>query len=62
MTEFHPGAFWLAYGLGLAKSSAGAVDLWGHEGNGHGTHTDALARSARAHHGRDELERRRARR
>ena len=40
MTKFHPGAFWLAYGLGLAKSSAGAVDLWGHEGNGHGTHTD----------------------
>ncbi len=40
MTRFHPGAFWLGYGLGLAKSSAGAIDLWGHEGNGHGTHTD----------------------
>ena len=40
MTRFHSGGFWLAYGLGLAKSSAGAIDLWGHEGNGHGTHTD----------------------
>ena len=40
MTEFRPGAFWLGYGLGLAKGSAGAVDLWGHEGNGYGTHTD----------------------
>ena len=32
--------YWLGYGLGLAKSSAGAVDLWGHEGDGLGTHTD----------------------
>jgi D-alanyl-D-alanine carboxypeptidase len=40
MTRFHSGGFWLGYGLGLAKNSAGPIDLWGHEGNGHGTHTD----------------------
>jgi D-alanyl-D-alanine carboxypeptidase len=40
MTKFRPGAFWLGYGLGLAKGSAGAVDLWGHGGDGLGTHTD----------------------
>jgi D-alanyl-D-alanine carboxypeptidase len=40
MTTFHPGGFWLAYGLGLAKGTAGPVELWGHTGDGLGTHSE----------------------
>jgi D-alanyl-D-alanine carboxypeptidase len=40
MTAFHAGAWWLGYGLGLARGTAGGRDLWGHAGDGLGTHTE----------------------
>jgi D-alanyl-D-alanine carboxypeptidase len=39
MSRFHPGAFWDA-GLGLALSSIDDRPMWGHNGDGHGTHTE----------------------
>ena len=32
MTRFHDGAFWGGYGLGLAQSTEGEHELWGHGG------------------------------
>jgi D-alanyl-D-alanine carboxypeptidase len=40
MTRFHPGAFWDAYGLGLALSHVDDRPAWGHGGDGFGTHTE----------------------
>jgi CubicO group peptidase (beta-lactamase class C family) len=40
MTRFHNGQFWPGYGLGLASDSANGVELWGHAGDGLGSHTE----------------------
>jgi D-alanyl-D-alanine carboxypeptidase len=40
MTRFHDGAFWTGYGLGLAGSSIDQRAMWGHGGDGLGTHTE----------------------
>ena len=40
MTRFHPGALWEAYGLGLARNSFEGRTLWGHSGDGFGSHTE----------------------
>jgi D-alanyl-D-alanine carboxypeptidase len=40
MTRFRPGAFWAGYGLGLALSSIDRRPMWGHGGDGLGTHTE----------------------
>jgi D-alanyl-D-alanine carboxypeptidase len=40
MTRFHDGAFWQGYGLGLARDSYQGRDMWGHTGDGHGSHTE----------------------
>jgi D-alanyl-D-alanine carboxypeptidase len=38
MTDFHDGAFWLGYGLGLARDHHEGRELWGHGGEGIGTY------------------------
>ena len=40
MRDFHSGEDWAGYGLGLAKSSVDDHELWGHTGDGLGTHTE----------------------
>lgn len=40
MTRFHPGGGWDAYGLGLALSHLDDHPMWGHTGDGLGTHTE----------------------
>jgi D-alanyl-D-alanine carboxypeptidase len=41
MQDVHGGPFWSSgYGLGLAKSSVDDHELWGHTGDGLGTHTE----------------------
>ena len=40
MARFHPGGFWEAYGLGLAQDSFNARTMWGHGGDGLGSHTE----------------------
>ena len=40
MTRFHPGGGWDAYGLGLALSHLDDHVMWGHTGDGVGTHTE----------------------
>jgi D-alanyl-D-alanine carboxypeptidase len=40
MARFHPGGFWEAYGLGLAKDSFEDRTMWGHGGDGLGSHTE----------------------
>jgi hypothetical protein len=40
MTRFRRGAFWDGYGLGLARSSIDGRPMWGHGGDGLGTHTE----------------------
>jgi D-alanyl-D-alanine carboxypeptidase len=40
MTRFRRGAFWDGYGLGLALSSIDGRPMWGHGGDGLGTHTE----------------------
>jgi D-alanyl-D-alanine carboxypeptidase len=40
MTRFHPGGFWEGYGLGLARDSFEGRTLWGHGGDGLGSHTE----------------------
>jgi D-alanyl-D-alanine carboxypeptidase len=40
MQDVHGGAFWSGYGLGLAKWSVDDREMWGHTGDGLGTHTE----------------------
>jgi D-alanyl-D-alanine carboxypeptidase len=40
MQDVRPGGFWSGYGLGLAKWSLDGHALWGHTGDGLGTHTE----------------------
>ena len=40
MARFRPGAFWEAYGLGLAQDSFDGRTMWGHGGDGLGSHTE----------------------
>jgi D-alanyl-D-alanine carboxypeptidase len=40
MQDVHPGGFWAGYGLGLAKWYVDDHELWGHTGNGIGTHSE----------------------
>ena len=40
MARFRPGAFWEAYGLGLARDSFEDRTMWGHGGDGLGSHTE----------------------
>jgi hypothetical protein len=40
MTRFRPGGLWEAYGLGLARESFEGRTLWGHSGDGVGSHTE----------------------
>lgn len=40
MARFRPGAFWEAYGLGLARDSFDDRTMWGHGGDGLGSHTE----------------------
>ncbi len=40
MQDVHHGGFWAGYGLGLAKWYVDDHDLWGHTGDGIGTHTE----------------------
>ena len=40
MQDVHQGGFWAGYGLGLAKWYVDDHDLWGHTGDGIGTHTE----------------------
>jgi D-alanyl-D-alanine carboxypeptidase len=40
MTDFHAGGFWEGYGLGVAKSGVDHHELWGHVGDGLGSHTE----------------------
>jgi D-alanyl-D-alanine carboxypeptidase len=40
MARFHDGGFWTGYGLGLAESSIDGHPMWGHGGDGLGTHTE----------------------
>jgi D-alanyl-D-alanine carboxypeptidase len=40
MARFHSGAFWDGYGLGLAKWSIDDHLMWGHSGDGLGSHTE----------------------
>jgi D-alanyl-D-alanine carboxypeptidase len=40
MTRFHPGAFWQGYGLGLALDTIDGRTMWGHTGDGVGSHTE----------------------
>jgi D-alanyl-D-alanine carboxypeptidase len=40
MATFHHGAFWDGYGLGLAKTMFDNREMWGHTGDGQGSHTE----------------------
>jgi hypothetical protein len=40
MTRFHVGAFPEGYGLGLARDSIDGHTMWGHPGDGLGSHTE----------------------
>jgi D-alanyl-D-alanine carboxypeptidase len=40
MQDVHQGGFWAGYGLGLAKWSVDDHELWGHSGDGLGTHSE----------------------
>ena len=40
MARFHPGGFWEGYGLGLAQDSFEERTMWGHTGDGLGSHTE----------------------
>ncbi len=40
MTRFREGGPWEGYGLGVALSSVDALPMWGHGGDGIGTHTE----------------------
>jgi D-alanyl-D-alanine carboxypeptidase len=40
MQDVHQGGFWAGYGLGLAKWYVDDQELWGHTGDGIGTHTE----------------------
>ncbi len=40
MARFHSGGFWEAYGLGLAQDSFEDRTMWGHGGDGLGSHTE----------------------
>jgi D-alanyl-D-alanine carboxypeptidase len=40
MTRFHSGGFWEGYGLGVAKTGVDDHELWGHTGDGLGSHTE----------------------
>jgi D-alanyl-D-alanine carboxypeptidase len=40
MAQFRPGGFWEGYGLGLARNSLDGSTLWGHGGDGLGSHTE----------------------
>jgi len=40
MTRFHPGVFPLGYGLGLGRDTIDGHTLWGHTGDGFGSHTE----------------------
>jgi D-alanyl-D-alanine carboxypeptidase len=40
MTRFHGGGFWEGYGLGVAKAGVDDHELWGHVGDGLGSHTE----------------------
>jgi D-alanyl-D-alanine carboxypeptidase len=40
MATFHPGEFWDGYGLGLAKIMFENHVMWGHTGDGLGSHTE----------------------
>jgi D-alanyl-D-alanine carboxypeptidase len=40
MTHFHPGVFPLGYGLGLGRDTIDGHALWGHTGDGFGSHTE----------------------
>ena len=40
MQDVHQGGFWSGYGLGLAKWGVDEHDMWGHTGDGLGTHTE----------------------
>ena len=40
MATFHDGGFWGGYGLGLARDSNDDRAMWGHGGDGFGTHTE----------------------
>jgi D-alanyl-D-alanine carboxypeptidase len=40
MTRFHPGAFPLGYGLGLGRDTIDEHTMWGHTGDGFGSHTE----------------------
>jgi D-alanyl-D-alanine carboxypeptidase len=40
MQDIHQGGFWAGYGLGLAKWYVDDHDLWGHTGDGIGTHSE----------------------
>jgi D-alanyl-D-alanine carboxypeptidase len=40
MQDIHPSGFWAGYGLGLAKWDVDDHELWGHSGDGIGTHSE----------------------
>ena len=40
MTRFHGGGGWEGYGLGVAKAGVDDLVLWGHTGDGLGSHTE----------------------
>ena len=40
MARFHPGGYWEGYGLGLATNSLDGHTMWGHGGDGLGSHTE----------------------
>jgi len=40
MADFHPGGYWEAYGLGLALNSFEDRTMYGHSGDGIGSHTE----------------------
>ena len=40
MQDVHGGAFWSGYGLGLAEWFVDDHEMWGHTGDGIGTHTE----------------------
>jgi D-alanyl-D-alanine carboxypeptidase len=40
MTRFHAGDHWPGYGLGLASDASGGLAMWGHTGDGLGSHTE----------------------
>jgi D-alanyl-D-alanine carboxypeptidase len=40
MTRFHPGVFPLGYGLGLGRDTIDGHTMWGHTGDGFGSHTE----------------------